>query len=189
VKITGRVLRAGLLSLCAVLATACSSGGSIAEPLAVPPRFVADAPVVPAELSEAYASLVAAGQGYYSRFPEQVGDASLVERRAGVYLNYTDTLQPYQDPFRINLRTYQSEEGQYSALIRKIAERIGFELENESYDSYEGIGFRTSRFELKSRRALSIGEVAWLADWIVSSYPDVFVCAKPPSYAFALADQ
>jgi len=42
----------------------------------------------------------------------------------------------------------------------------------------------TTLYAFHSKRTLSVGETAWVADWIISTYPDVFWDASPSTYAF-----
>jgi len=172
----------------ALLALGCTSSASSpsdGEVLQIPAHVASDNVVVPSEVLAYFNDLKANPAGYEDWGPAVYGAWPLGKRRANVYLNYEGLDPGWGDPGSIELWTYASDEGHYDAIAQEVARRTGFTTGTGYWWSF----FRddmhnTTLYAFHSKRTLSVGETAWVADWIISTYPDVFWDASPSTYAF-----
>jgi len=183
--------RNGLLLFVWMLLTGCSAGSGTAI-ISPPASAINDEIVVPAAVLPAYTQLSAelqASNFEHFRLLDDSATATLqpmAERRALVYLNFKAMPQGGRHPSDLfEVWTLASPEGAYDSLIEKIAAQLDCEIVSETYATWNNPtdqGYYSTNFTLRSRRAMSVGEYAWMGDWIVSNYGDSIITTSQVSY-------
>jgi hypothetical protein len=159
----------------------------------IPAFAVADDIVMPAELAGAYAQLEAdydAGLRPYRDLTDAkiAPTLPLERRRAYLYMNFKGHQPQYRgsDGDMFQVTTLAGEENAHKALLAEVAARTGMVAGESGYnDYYEGEPrFQTTGCFFRIERAVSTGELAWLADWILLNYPREILTVEPIEYFF-----
>ena len=94
----------------------------------------------------------------------------------------------------IDIHTLPGDKEDLDSLLATIAAMIDFDYNGLDYDDWPGNplnvneDFRTGNTWLEGRHALSVGEYAWIADWIMQNYGQYIETLHPPQLAYLLRD-
>ena len=156
----------------------CSCSGAGSPGTLIPSDVAADSVIVPPEVQASYAQLEAEIATFdlhnyeLVNNPHTAPQQPLSMRRALLFTNFQDQASDSS----LYVMTLPSEEGANDALIEQFARQFGFRVTSRFY--YGGFWeisdyyYRMSDYELRSDVALSVGELGWVADWLLSHYPD-----------------
>lgn len=171
-------LAAGIACLAALLA-GCGSGK--ADTLfRIPAEYVSDTVVVPPELAAEYAATANIDFDHPVYDPTKASMVPLSLRRAVIYRNFTGITPISADLESIFLRTAPAEDGAYSDTMAALAAQAGLSIIHEWHrDADYHRHPLTTHFNLQTQKALSVGELAWVADWLLRQKPDIIMIVDP----------
>jgi len=173
-----------LLVLCVGCGSATGPAAEVIDPIQlpdIPAKYVSDTTVIPKELVGTYEQQINATPLIDDFNEDQVKSLPLLTRRARVYLQYPHTSPNSSAALTISLHTFTGVANQYDGVVQEICAAAGYEIIYADYfDKLSWHPFyHHSRYTIRSRRALSVGEAAWIADWIITHYGDSIQNAYP----------
>jgi hypothetical protein len=172
---------AALTALLLVALAGCSSSGTPAPFHGMPDTARSESVVVPAELRAEFAALA---DGSYTNFwpPDTWPTIPLAYRRARPYYLFSRLAENGQTNFlrnSVQIATLPLLETDAESMAADLDSRFGLTHTLLQFESGPARCFLSFQFN----RDLQLGELAWLADQIVSAYPDAFVTAEPAMLA------